>query len=150
MRCPGAPPVREEGVPRVRTPRAGRARDRARFGPAARRRRLRPDHRPPRRNRRRPGGAGGVVLGALVLTRFTAPARRGARRRGAFEALAAGLAGTAVGVVNLSVADGGPGTGNGVVGGAAALVLGPLAAALAALALRRSHRAGAPSAHPSR
>ncbi|MGW2655665.1 DUF6223 family protein [Streptomyces sp. NPDC001478] len=92
----------------------------------------------------------GVVLGALVLTRFTAPARRGARRRGAFAALAAGLAGTAVGVVNLSVADGGPGTGNGVVGGAAALVLGPLAAALAALALRRSHRAGAPSAHPSR
>jgi hypothetical protein len=40
----------------------------------------------------------------------------------------------------LALATGGPGTGNGVVGGAGALVLGLIAMAIGALALARSHR----------
>jgi hypothetical protein len=42
--------------------------------------------------------------------------------------------------LNLAIATGGPGTGNGVVGGAAALVLGLIAAAIGGLALVRSRR----------
>jgi hypothetical protein len=41
------------------------------------------------------------------------------------------------GWLNLAVAKGGPGTGNGVVGGAAAFVLGIIALALGGLALVR-------------
>ncbi|MEU9125294.1 DUF6223 family protein [Streptomyces sp. NPDC048506] len=44
------------------------------------------------------------------------------------------------GTLNLAVADGGPGTGNGVIGGAAALVLGLIATALGWLARARSRR----------
>jgi hypothetical protein len=42
------------------------------------------------------------------------------------------------GALNVAVATGGPGTGNGVVGGAAAFVLGLIAAATGGLALARS------------
>jgi hypothetical protein len=45
------------------------------------------------------------------------------------------------GGLNVAIATGGPGTGNGVVGGAAAFVLGLLAVAMGALALARSRRA---------
>jgi len=41
------------------------------------------------------------------------------------------------GFLNLALASGGPGTGNGVVGGAAALVLGAIAMSLGGLALSR-------------
>jgi len=48
------------------------------------------------------------------------------------------------GGLNLAIAKGGPGTGNGVVGAAAALVLGLIAMALGGLALARSRRTGRP------
>lgn len=54
--------------------------------------------------------------------------------------LVAGLTGMVIGALNLAVADGGPGTGNGVVGGALALVLGLIATVLGRLALARSNR----------
>ncbi|MFF8999765.1 DUF6223 family protein [Streptomyces achromogenes] len=47
-----------------------------------------------------------------------------------------------MGVVNLAVADGGPGTGSGVTGGAMALVLGLTGTALGGLALTRARRTG--------
>jgi hypothetical protein len=59
---------------------------------------------------------------------------------GALEALVAGLIGVVNGGLNLAIAKGGPGTGNGVVGGAAALVLGLIAIVLAGIALARSRR----------
>jgi hypothetical protein len=78
---------------------------------------------------------GGTVAGVLSLRRSTG------RTRGSLVALAAGLAGLLAGVLVLATADGGPGTGNGVVGGYVAVVLGPIAAILGGLALarRRSH-----------
>jgi hypothetical protein len=54
--------------------------------------------------------------------------------------LAAGLIALVNGGLNLAIATGGPGTGNGVVGAAAALVLGLIGMALGGLALARSRR----------
>lgn len=51
--------------------------------------------------------------------------------------LTAGLIAAVNGGLNLAIADGGPGTGNGVVGGAAAFVLGLIVLALGGLALIR-------------
>ncbi|WP_155549107.1 DUF6223 family protein [Amycolatopsis camponoti] len=73
-------------------------------------------------------GLAGVVAGGLALT----------RGRGAAVALAAGAAGAAGGAVVVAMAKGGPGTGYGIVGGWAALVIGVVAAALGGLALARS------------
>lgn len=82
----------------------------------------------------------GAVIGGLALAR---PASRfGAGGLGAMAALAAGLIGVVNGGLVLTVASGGPGTGNGVVGGAAAVVLGLIAMALGGRALARSRRAG--------
>ena len=58
----------------------------------------------------------------------------------AIVALVAGLMAALNGGLNLAVATGGPGTGNGVVGGAAAFVLGLIALALGGLALARYRR----------
>ncbi|WP_449341999.1 DUF6223 family protein [Streptomyces aurantiogriseus] len=44
--------------------------------------------------------------------------------------------------MNLAVADGGPGTGNGVIAGAMALALGLIGTALGGLALTRARRTG--------
>jgi hypothetical protein len=52
----------------------------------------------------------------------------------------AGFIAAVNGGLNLAVANGGPGTGNGVVGGAAAFVLGLIALGLGGLALARSRR----------
>jgi hypothetical protein len=52
----------------------------------------------------------------------------------------AGLIAVLNGGLNLAIANGGPGTGNGVVGGAAAFVLGIIAVALGGLALTRRRR----------
>jgi hypothetical protein len=52
----------------------------------------------------------------------------------------AGLLAVANGGLNLAIANGGPGTGNGVVGAAAAFVLGLIAVALSGLALARWRR----------
>ncbi|MCK2220098.1 DUF6223 family protein [Actinomadura sp. ATCC 31491] len=76
----------------------------------------------------------GVVAGGLAL------ARARARRRGAVVALAAGLACAVIGGLVVAAAEGGPGTGYGIVGGWAALGLGLLAVALGALTLIRSRR----------
>jgi hypothetical protein len=61
-------------------------------------------------------------------------------RLAALAAVAAGLLATGNGGLNLAVANGGPGTGNGVVGAAAALVLETIAVALGGMALARSRR----------
>jgi hypothetical protein len=57
-------------------------------------------------------------------------------------ALTVGLLAVLNGGLNLAVAHGGPGTGNGVVGGAAAFVLGLIALALGGVALPRTRRTG--------
>jgi len=79
----------------------------------------------------------GVVVGGLALRR---PASRFATPSGRLAAIVAGLIAAINGGLVLAVADGGPGTGNGVVGGAGALVLGLIAMALGGLALARSRR----------
>ncbi len=79
----------------------------------------------------------GVVIGGLALAR---PAGRFGGRFGAIVALVAGLIAAVNGGLNLAIANGGPGTGNGVVGAAAAVVLGLIATGLGGLALVRSRR----------
>ncbi|MET8808674.1 DUF6223 family protein [Streptomyces sp. NPDC004546] len=81
----------------------------------------------------------GVVIGRLALARSVRRTGNGGTK-GAIVALAAGLIAVVGGTLNLAVADGGPGTGNGVVGGAAALVLGLIAMVLGWLARSRSRR----------
>jgi Family of unknown function (DUF6223) len=77
----------------------------------------------------------GVIVGGLALVR---PA---SRRLGALAGLATGLIAGINGGLVLAFANGGPGSGNGVIGGAGALVLGVVAMALGGLALVRSRRA---------
>ena len=74
-----------------------------------------------------------AIVGGLALARSTGPRR-------SLVALAAGAVGAFVGILVLVTADGGPGTGNGVVGGYAAVVFGLTAALLGGLALLRSRR----------
>ena len=82
-------------------------------------------------------GLVGVVIGGLAGVRSVR--RIGNRgRRGAIVALVAGLIAVVNGGLNLAIATGGPGSGNGVVGGAAALVLGMIASVLGGLVLARS------------
>ncbi|HEX5886054.1 MAG TPA: DUF6223 family protein [Pyrinomonadaceae bacterium] len=77
-----------------------------------------------------------AVMGVIALAR---PASRfGTRSFKAIVALAAGLIAVLNGGLVVAVANGGPGSGNGVVGGAAALVLGLIGMSLGALALARS------------
>ena len=81
----------------------------------------------------------GVVSGGLTLARRSN--RFGSTTGlGAIVALAAGLIAAVNGGLNLAMANGGPGTGNGVVGGAAAVVLGLSAVAIGGLALARGRR----------
>jgi len=81
----------------------------------------------------------GVVIGGLALCRATR--RIGNHgRRGAIAALVLGPIAVVNGALNLAVANGGPGTGNGVVGGAAAFVLGLIGMVLGGLALARPRR----------
>jgi hypothetical protein len=80
----------------------------------------------------------GVVVGGLALAR---PAGRiGNGSRGAIVALVAGLTGMAIGGLVVAAAEGGPGTGYGIVGGFAALAIGLIATVLGWLALTRSRR----------
>jgi len=60
--------------------------------------------------------------------------------KGAIVALVAGLTGVVIGGLVVAAAEGGPGTGYGIVGGFAALVLGLIATVLGWLALARSRR----------
>jgi hypothetical protein len=80
----------------------------------------------------------GVVIGGQGLRRSAG--RIGSRE--AIVALVAGLIAVANGGLNLATASGGPGTGNGVVGAAAALVLGIIGTVLGGLALARSRVTG--------
>jgi Na+-driven multidrug efflux pump len=68
----------------------------------------------------------------------------------AIAAMAAGLIAAVNGALNLAFARGGPGSGNGVVGGAAALVLGLIAMVLGVLALVRSRHTRSGVTSPSR
>ena len=81
----------------------------------------------------------GVVIGGMAMYRAARHIGNHGRR-GAVAALVAGLIAVVNGGLNLAVANGGPGTGNGVVGGAAAFVLGLIALALGVVALTRSRR----------
>jgi hypothetical protein len=81
----------------------------------------------------------GVVIGGAAM--YRADRHIGNHgRRGAIVAVAAGLIATFNGGLNLAVATGGPGTGNGVVVGAAAFVLGLIGMVLGGLALARGRR----------
>ena len=82
----------------------------------------------------------GVIVGGLALARSIRHIGNGGRL-GASVALVAGPVAAINGGLVLAVANGGPGSGNGVVGGAGALVLGVIGMTLGALALRRSRRA---------
>jgi Family of unknown function (DUF6223) len=79
----------------------------------------------------------GVVIGGLALYRATRHISNRARL-GAIVALVAGLIAVVNGALVLALATGGPGSGNGVVGGAGAFVLGLIALVLGGLALTRS------------
>lgn len=80
----------------------------------------------------------GVVIGGLALARSTR--RIGTGRRGANVAMVAGLTGAVIGGVVVAVADGGPGSGSGIVGGFVAVVVGLIAIVLGWLAVARSRR----------
>ena len=84
-------------------------------------------------------GLAGVIIGSMALVRA---ARRTGKsgRNGAILALVAGVIAVVNGGLNLALATGGPGSGNGVIGGAAAFVLGLIGMALGGLALFRSRR----------
>jgi hypothetical protein len=86
----------------------------------------------------------GVVVGGLALARPTG--RLGNGRRGAMVALVAGLTGMVIGGLVVAAAEGGPGTGYGIVGGFVALVVGLIATVLGWLALARSRRTGGSAA----
>ena len=82
---------------------------------------------------------GGVIIGGLAV-RSTGRIDTGSSRWRAGGALVAGLIALVSGGLTLAFAAGGPGTGNGVVGGAVALVLGLVAIVLGGLAISRSRR----------
>ena len=81
----------------------------------------------------------GVAIGGFALRRSVGGNGNGGRN-GAIVALVAGLIAVINGALNLAIATGGPGSGNGVVGGAAAFVLGLIAIALGGTTLARSRR----------
>jgi uncharacterized protein DUF6223 len=78
-----------------------------------------------------------AIIGGLALRR---PIGRN-RKRTSMVALVAGMVGIVVGGLVVTTADGGPGTGNGVVGGYAALALGLIGVFLGGLALSRTRDA---------
>ncbi|MGW6443110.1 DUF6223 family protein [Lentzea sp. NPDC055074] len=79
----------------------------------------------------------GVLVGALGLLAL--------RRRGPW-AVVLGALGAVIGLVVVLMAEGGPGTGYGIVGGYASLVVGVAALVFGGLARRRAARAAAPRA----
>ncbi|WP_306319667.1 MULTISPECIES: DUF6223 family protein [unclassified Streptomyces] len=88
----------------------------------------------------------GVIFAVLALT-----GRIGDRAgKAAFAAQVAGLVAIVVGAVDLALADGGPGTGNGVVGAGLALVLGVAAVVVGRRARRRPRVDRAARHQPSR
>jgi hypothetical protein len=96
-------------------------------------------------------GLSGTVIGGLALIRskrrnqVNVDNRATDGRRRATAALVLGLISLVLGGLFLATADGGPGTGNGVVGSGAAVVLGPIAIILGGLTRARSRAAGSTS-----
>lgn len=84
-------------------------------------------------------GLAGVVIGGMAL-RSAGRICKG--RNGATVALVVGLTGTVIGGLVVAAADGGPGTGYGIVGGFMAVVVGLIAIVLGGLALARARRTG--------
>ncbi|MEU8362545.1 DUF6223 family protein [Nonomuraea sp. NPDC048882] len=84
-------------------------------------------------------GLAGVVVGGLALARSVRRVGHGGRR-GAVVALVAGLVGAGIGGMVVAAAEGGPGTGYGIVGGYVALVVGVVAMVLGGLVATRSRR----------
>jgi hypothetical protein len=85
----------------------------------------------------------GVIVGGIAL------ARSRTTTRAPVIALLAGPAGALTGALVVAAADGGPGTGYGIVGGYVALVLGLTATVLGGLALARArHRPSAATKQP--
>jgi len=85
---------------------------------------------------------GGVSIGGFALTRPLSRFDTATSRYAPMAASVVGLIAALNGFLNLALASGGPGTGNGVVGGAAAFVLGVIAVILGGLARsRRAHLA---------
>ncbi|MET9022944.1 DUF6223 family protein [Actinopolymorpha sp. NPDC004070] len=82
-------------------------------------------------------GVAGAATGGLALANRAGTVTR---RRRAVAALVAGSAGTVVGGLVVAAADGGPGTGYGIVGGVMALPVGLAAIVLGGLALARVRR----------
>ncbi|WP_245733296.1 DUF6223 family protein [Lentzea jiangxiensis] len=78
-------------------------------------------------------GVAGVVFGVLALTRL----------RGALVAVALGAAGVVIGAVVVLMAEGGPGTGYGIVGGYVSAVVGLAGVVLGVVARRKGARAAA-------
>jgi hypothetical protein len=91
-------------------------------------------------------GLAGAIIGGRALARSVRRLGDGGRT-GAVVALVSGPIAVVGGVLNLAVADGGPGTGNGVVGGAVAVVVGLVAAAFGGLTLARTRRGPRPGSH---
>ncbi|GAA4916742.1 hypothetical protein HD597_005579 [Nonomuraea thailandensis] len=83
-------------------------------------------------------GLAGVAAGGLALFRSRAGGRSG--RTGAFAAVVAGAAGAVIGGLVVAAAEGGPGTGYGIVGGYVALVVGLAAVVVGGLGLARLRR----------
>jgi hypothetical protein len=77
-----------------------------------------------------------VIMGVLAATHTTSRTRR----RRAVVAISAGLPSALAGVLVVAAADGGPGTGNGIVGGYAAVLLGLTATTLGWWTLTRVRR----------
>ncbi|MEV0353277.1 DUF6223 family protein [Nonomuraea sp. NPDC050680] len=92
-------------------------------------------------------GLAGVVIGGLALARSVRRIGNGGRR-GAIVALAAGLACAVIGGLVVGAADGGPGTGYGIVGGYVDLVVGLIAVVLGGLTLARSRHTARPGLRP--
>jgi hypothetical protein len=81
-----------------------------------------------------------AMVGVVVGVALSRPANRFVTawgRLGTIVTLVSGLIAVVNGGLVLAIANGGPGSGNGVVGGAAALVLGLIATVLGGLALAR-------------
>src|SRR6476646_10234358 len=85
-------------------------------------------------------GLSGVIAGWLAAFRSTTGFTTTTRRCVANVAFGAGLLAAVNGGLNVAVANGGPGTGNGVVGGAATFVLKLIALTLGGRALAQSRR----------
>ena len=82
-----------------------------------------------------------VLIGGLAFVRPAGRFGGRSRRVGPLVAIVVGVIAAVNGALNVAVANGGPGTGNGVVGGAAAFVLGLIGIAIASFALARRRTA---------